>query len=320
MAAQHPGTWAKVLATAGFDETLVKNIGISVERVEEPASAIDERERLLAERLAGYFAPSKKTDHTLLLTERDLSAGNCSWIFGYADRRNGIAVISTCRISDPDNSQNTPARLQKLIAHERGHLQGLAHCSTPGCVMCDTRDAGDLDSSSGRPCGRCPSRFRLHSLIFPIIICALLFLSLDQVGKALKPDRLSPFTVIHAQSEQPAQILFKGKPVLDLPAMPEGLRELETRLNAAYNDMQKARFEIEPAESGSAWIRLNGSDLLEVTAGESGSEPPRALAEKWSRILGTFIDGKGSAAESCPGCHIARHSEVIEWMDLHVRR
>lgn len=319
MAAQHPGTWAKVLATAGFDETLVKDIGIFVERVEEPASAMDEQGRLCAERLARFFAAPEREARTLVLTERDLSAGNCSWVFGYADQRNGVAVISTCRISAPTDAQKTAVRLRRLIAHERGHLEGLAHCSTPGCAMHEKRDAADLDSSSSRTCGRCPPRFRFLSFAFAIVSCMLLFLFLDQVGKALKPARISPFTVTHAQSNQHARILFDGKPLIELAELTSA-QDLGDQLNAAYHDVRKARFRIKTSSSGSATIRLNGADLLEITTAESGSEPPVALAEKWRQRFSVIINGKGSPAESCPMCHIARHSEVIEYKALSMRR
>jgi hypothetical protein len=183
-----------------------------------------------------------------------------------------------------------------------------------------TRDTAELDLCGDRPCGRCPTHSRFLHLAVAVGLCVLLFLALDQLGKALKPGRMSPFSVTPAQSDRHARILFARNPVIDLKAPSTGVRELEAQLNAAYNDMRKPRFDIETSSAGSALIRLNGAGLLEVTAAESGPEPPKALAEKWSHRLRELVDGKGSAGESCPECHIARRSEVLAWMARPMRR
>lgn len=97
-------------------------------------------------------------------------------LFGFGDRRRQLAVVSVAGLipKDPDGSTdptdpqrpNTclgPNRLKalrnrihNLIAHELGHLQGLAHCATPGCVMRSVRDAQELDNRGFLACGKCP--------------------------------------------------------------------------------------------------------------------------------------------------------------------
>jgi archaemetzincin len=321
MAALLSRDWAKGVATSGFDESLIQDIGIPVQPAAEPEWAMDADGRFRAECMVRSFAPRAPETCTLVLTGRDLSAGNRSWVFGYADRRRAVAVVSTCRICVPGDPQVTARRLRGVIAHELGHLRGLAHCPTPGCVMHAARNPAELDSRRDRPCGRCPSHLQPLRLACAVAACALLFLCLDWVGEAVKPGRMSsPFSVRSARAGQPVQVLFAGKPAIELARQSPGLSDLQTRLNAAYRDLLAARFEIETLPSGSALIRLNGAGLLLVTAAEAGAGPPAELAHQWSLRLAEAVDGKGSARESCPECHIARHSEVLAWAQSHGRR
>ena len=311
--------WTRVVSTAGFDESLLGACGVPLLRAAEPAPAIDAHGRLRAERIACIFAPMNHT-RTLVLTGRDLCAGNRSWVYGYADRRRGVAVVSSCRLRHPGHPENTGRRLRSVVAHELGHLHGLAHCPTPGCVMHAAGDPAESDSRGEQPCGRCPSRPRWWRLALAAAACVLLFLCLDLATAALGPDRLSPFSVKHAGAGRAAGLLFAGQPVIELAVPPAGARELETRLNTAYRDMLPARFEVESLPSGSALVRLNGGRLFEVTPAEAGAATPAALAGTWSRLLAELVDGKGVARQSCPECHVARRAEVLAWQHSRGRR
>jgi predicted Zn-dependent protease len=320
MVALRSRNWTRVVATVGFDHALVAGIAIPVQPAAEPACATDARGRLRAERLARCFAPPEKDALTLVLTARDLCAGNCSWVFGYADRRRRVAIVSACRVAAAGDPSLTARRLRSVMAHELGHLHGLAHCPAADCVMHAARDASELDSRGERPCGRCPGRLRWWRLVLGMAACGLLFVGLDGAGSALKPDRMSPFSVRPAGAGRPARILFAGKPAIELIRPPADWRTIETQLNTAYRDTLPPRFEVQASPSGSALIRLNGAGLLEVSAAEAGGRSPAALAEKWSLRLAELVDGKGSAGESCPECHVARRAEVLAWPRLRGRR
>jgi len=306
------GNWARVFAADAFDEALMEDLGLPIQQVAGPESALDSRGCFRADRLARFFAPADKKLRTLVLTGRDIEAGNCSSLFGYADRRRKVAVVSTCRISVPHDIRKTRSRLRNVIAHELGHLRGLAHCDTPGCLMGAAGNAAELDSRREEPCGRCPGHSRFLHIAGAAVCCVLLFLALDLVGAALKPGRPSPFSVTPASHAGRAQVLFEHKPIVEVPVKPGGTRELESKLNAAYSSVLPALFEVEASPSGSALVRLNGAGILEAT--ESGKLPPKALAESWSLKLREYVDGKGSAEESCPKCHVARRSEVVAQM------
>lgn len=189
MAARLSGTWARVVATAGFDAALINAIGTPVACCAEPASAVDEQGRLRAEPLTRAFAAADRGHLTLVLTPREVAAGNRAWVFGYADRRRGVAVVSSCRIADPHNPLLTARRLRGVMAHELGHLNGLAHCGARACVMHPVREVAELDSRPERPCGACPTRRRTLPMALAVAVCGVLFLTLDQMGATLKSDR-----------------------------------------------------------------------------------------------------------------------------------
>jgi hypothetical protein len=106
----------------------------------------------------------------VVVTSRPLSTLECASLFGFSDRRRQRAVVSLAGLApgnldeggDPGSPMalGGPAsvrqRMQNLIAHELGHLRGLAHCSSPGCLMNPVRVAHELDDRSFLPCGHCP--------------------------------------------------------------------------------------------------------------------------------------------------------------------
>jgi hypothetical protein len=305
-------TWTTVVAIEGFIDQLPGDIPYPIEIVAEPPAAVDEKGRLHAQRVARAFA-LPAAGWILVLTGRDLCAGNCSWVFGYSDRRSRVAVVSTCRFRDPNNPAVTTRRLAGVAAHELGHLSGLAHCGTHGCVMNPARDPTELDARGLQYCGRCPSPFRFLHLAAGLAACLLLFLCLDMVGRELKPDRTSPFSVHHSPASQSLRILFKGKPVISLSNPSANAPKLEEQLNTAYRNLHAPRFEVDSAEAALTVIRLNGSKLLEVTATDAGGEPPATLAERWSHSLEELVDGKGPHGEGCYECHVNRRAEVVAW-------
>jgi archaemetzincin len=308
-----------VIATAGFAEALPAGIGIPVRRARECGQEMDSEGRLRAEWIVRTFAPSAKSGFTLILTGRDLCAGDREWVYGYSDRRRGVAVVSTCRLRRPGDPGVTERRLAGVIAHEWGHLRGLAHCAVPGCVMHPCRDATELDARGITPCGSCPSRLRPLPLAAALAAGLALFAALDLLGGLLHSSRRSPFSVVAAQAGRPARISFNRRPVIDLPTRCSRPRELEGRLNSAYHSLALARFDVTDSAAGSAFIRLNGVNLLEVSAADASARTPKALAEQWSGTLRELVDGKGWAWESCPECHTFRHSEVVAWAEARKR-
>ena len=96
----------------------------------------------------------------LAVTERDLYAAGLNFVFGEADRVNGICIISLIRLKqsfyelndDPELFLN---RSLKEAAHELGHLYGFSHCPDPHCVMHFSNSLLDTDRKSYNFCNEC---------------------------------------------------------------------------------------------------------------------------------------------------------------------
>lgn len=106
--------------------------------------------RLRVEKLVSFLG--QRHDGIILgLTNEDISGskdGRLDWgVLGYAEGR--TCVLSTYRMGGRQD------RLGKAAVHEVGHLLGLGHCSTPGCLMNDARGKlSTLDGASDM-CGPC---------------------------------------------------------------------------------------------------------------------------------------------------------------------
>ncbi len=101
-----------------------------------PDSAITADGKVSVDKLIPGLAsalPGKEAGLIVALTARDLAKSGCGSLFGYADTKRGICVVSTARLgASPDE---IAPRLENVIRHEIGHLEGLHHCHQKGCLM-----------------------------------------------------------------------------------------------------------------------------------------------------------------------------------------
>ena len=122
---------------------------------------------------------------TLVLTDGPLELPSCASLFGYADRKANVAVVSTARLRAGDEAR-LDARLCTVVAHELGHLEGLEHCGDSRCAMHAARDVEDLDRRSDETCGRCPRSHARWKRLAGIAVAAVLL-----VAGVLVVERLS---------------------------------------------------------------------------------------------------------------------------------
>jgi archaemetzincin len=93
-------------------------------------------------------------------TDVDLYISRLNYIFGEADRKHRVAIISLHRLM-PEFYQETPdagllsARALKEAIHETGHIIGLDHCDNPSCVMRFSSTIADTDGKDPGFCDRC---------------------------------------------------------------------------------------------------------------------------------------------------------------------
>ncbi|HET7276057.1 MAG TPA: matrixin family metalloprotease [Longimicrobiaceae bacterium] len=83
------------------------------------------------------------------VTDADLHADGRNFVFGEATLGGCCALISRARLTD------RPDRLVTEAIHELGHVAGLGHCDSPGCVMQPSPDVASIDDKSAEPCDRC---------------------------------------------------------------------------------------------------------------------------------------------------------------------
>lgn len=103
----------------------------------------------------------------LALTDVDLYTTLCDYnfIFGLAQLRGRIALVSLCRL-DPVFYGKKPEpqlflkRATKESVHELGHTIGLNHCEDPKCVMSFSNSILDVDAKSENFCAACKNKVK----------------------------------------------------------------------------------------------------------------------------------------------------------------
>jgi archaemetzincin len=103
--------------------------------------------------------PEPQVRWVLAITGRDLNAPGRDFVFGEATLGGGWAVVSTSRLGSDPRDPLLLERLLKEVIHELGHLRGLLHCETPGCVMSASPTPAAIDSKDLEFCDLCAPRF-----------------------------------------------------------------------------------------------------------------------------------------------------------------
>lgn len=242
----------------------------------------------------------------LVVTDRDLSTPELASLFGFTDRRAGVAVISTSRLIDPADSDRLGDRLRNEIAHELGHLRGLEHCRHPGCVMAPVTAAHEIDERSLEPCGHCPrSRpiaVRIGGVLFGVAFLVLSVLALNRVMVSafgdnyetpficVAEDALGHYSMHGTGPEDHATILFEHTPVGALRDK-GGHSSIRARsvaavmsLNDLWRDAKPLRLRVTAAPSG-ARVEANGVTVLDVLPGDVDRRDARLVAAEWTENI-----------------------------------
>ncbi len=100
-------------------------------------------------------------NYVLLITGRDLYVPGFNFVFGYAPGKKG--VVSTYRLSPATYGEEFDrglyfSRILKEVIHEVGHMVGLMHCTSRGCVMSFSNTVYDVDRKLDRFCDKCSEK------------------------------------------------------------------------------------------------------------------------------------------------------------------
>lgn len=242
----------------------------------------------------------------VVLTGLDLAQDKCVSLFGYADRRRQIGIVSTFRLGHPDPAR-AQLRLENVIRHESGHLRGLRHCAQQGCLMHPARDPEDLDSRSAEPCSRCSS----WRPLFPAILhraAALFFLLLAFAGinlaaTLLQPAPLAPFAAVAGSSER---LRFNGTPVQFSTSLVDPASALR-ELNRLFMILEPPSLGVRTHDIREAAVVSGEKEILRVRHDQAAIEAGKLAAQ-----LNELIEAKGHRSSLCAECHLARKPEVLE--------
>ncbi len=90
-------------------------------------------------------------ERLLGVADVDLFAVDLNFVFGEADPRARVAVMSLARLRDED-AVLFRRRAETEAIHDLGHAYGLGHCRDPGCVMWFSDTLADTDRKGTRFC------------------------------------------------------------------------------------------------------------------------------------------------------------------------
>jgi len=100
------------------------------------------------------------TERLLIVTNADLYVPGENFVFGLANEKTGVAIISTARLDNqfyglaPDERRLRNRALKEAL-YESARCRGLAHCSKPKCVMCFSNTLADTDTKRAKLCNTC---------------------------------------------------------------------------------------------------------------------------------------------------------------------
>ena len=126
-----------------------------------PEDAYDARRKQWSStRILSWLVRSAPDGKVLGVTDVDLFIPILTFVFGEAQVGGRAAVVSTARLAEPGlpDERIVLERLAKESVHEVGHVFGLLHCETPGCVMGRSSSVRDVDRKRGHLCAACRGR------------------------------------------------------------------------------------------------------------------------------------------------------------------
>lgn len=99
------------------------------------------------------------------IVDVDLYVPELTFVFGEADLKNKVSIISLTRLRQQFYNLPTDLALfnQRVITesvHELGHTYGLRHCDNDNCVMYFSRTLGDTDKKKSDFCNVCEMQLK----------------------------------------------------------------------------------------------------------------------------------------------------------------
>jgi archaemetzincin len=151
-------------------ESLGRIFGVSVEFSDPmplPARAYDkDRNQYFSNIILDFINSRQKHPRggrILAVTNQDLTVPSLNFVFGQADLRSGVCIISLARLrpefwhEQPDTDLLQKRTLTEAV-HELGHTLGFNHCLNPHCVMYFSSTLQDTDNKGYSFCEKCQAK------------------------------------------------------------------------------------------------------------------------------------------------------------------
>lgn len=103
----------------------------------------------------------------LVVTDADIYCQDMDFVFGLADPKTKICIVSTARLNNefyglkPDNALFL-ARVVKEASRQLGRVWGVPNCPNRKCIMSSSGDLVDIDRKRENLCHDCKKRIRLR--------------------------------------------------------------------------------------------------------------------------------------------------------------
>lgn len=148
---------------------LPRHLALEVRVLDESALSAAAPDRgaaadLALDSLVALFPPEgeRAPDEWVLgLTAAPLHARGRGCVLGEAALGGAWALVTTAPITPDDpflDRELLRVRLLEEALHELGHVAGLSHCPSDGCIMTPARDAREVDLRGDRFCHSCHTR------------------------------------------------------------------------------------------------------------------------------------------------------------------
>ena len=108
---------------------------------------------MVTDEIANQMTIDIVEERVLVVTNADLYAPDSDFIFGAADPKKGICIISLARLKNG-------AQILKEAVCELARSRGLDYCKDPKCVMHFPKDISDIDRKKDSFCYHCESGLR----------------------------------------------------------------------------------------------------------------------------------------------------------------
>jgi archaemetzincin len=109
----------------------------------------------VVDEISNHIIVALTNERALIVTDADLYTPELNFVFGLADPKKGVCIISLARLKTDSTQALFNERALKEAAHELGHSWNVPHCPDRRCVMFFSNSLADTDRKQDHFCYKC---------------------------------------------------------------------------------------------------------------------------------------------------------------------